>query len=119
MQELMSFLKEDLQHLFDDRGIDASKYEPDVSPPLPLLPLTPRGRCCRMLRCPHLIAARRAAVAAGSASAGCWGQAAAPASVATCLTDPCSAPAACRWCLKTPSLITMASRVRTAPARTS
>lgn len=31
MQEAISFLKEDLQHLFDDQGIDASKYEPDVS----------------------------------------------------------------------------------------
>lgn len=27
MQEMIEFLKEDLQHLFDDQGIDASKYD--------------------------------------------------------------------------------------------
>ena len=26
----MAFLREDLQHLFDDQGIDAGKYDPDV-----------------------------------------------------------------------------------------
>ncbi len=26
-QDMIEFLKEDLQHLFDDQGIDASKYD--------------------------------------------------------------------------------------------
>ena len=30
MRELVAFLKEDLQHLFDDRGIDQSKYDANV-----------------------------------------------------------------------------------------
>ena len=30
MTEMIEFLKEDLQHLFDDQGIDTSKYEDKV-----------------------------------------------------------------------------------------
>ncbi|KAK3246006.1 hypothetical protein CYMTET_44445 [Cymbomonas tetramitiformis] len=30
LEELAAFLEEDLQHLFDDQGIDASKYESQV-----------------------------------------------------------------------------------------
>ena len=39
VEDLMEFLKEDLQHLFDDQGIDETKYEDKVEFEVSVQPL--------------------------------------------------------------------------------
>jgi hypothetical protein len=59
----MDFLKEDLKHLFDDQGVDVSKYDESVDFQVGLasasffFPTDAPARSCCCSCCPHLVAA--------------------------------------------------------------